>query len=37
MVFEATMDYGVGLIGVHGDKFSLVERLLGHGLALGSI
>ena len=33
VALEATMDYGVGLIGVDGNAFSLLERLLGHGLA----
>ena len=37
VAFEATMDYGIGLIGVDGSTFSIIERLLGHGLALGSI
>jgi len=37
VAFEATMDYGIGLIGVDGSAFSIIERLLGHGLALGSI
>jgi len=37
VALEATMDYGIGLIGVDGSTFSIIERLLGHGLALGSI
>ena len=37
VAFEATIDYGIGLIGVDGSAFSIIERLLGHGLALGSI
>ena len=37
VAFEATMDYGGGLIGVDGNAFSLLERLLGYGLAFASI
>lgn len=37
VVFEGVMDYGVAVLGVQGGSLSIVERLMGHTLALASI